>query len=53
MTENRFADHAEAAPSRPRGVYPIAEVLEELMKQYPARFLESPVAVAEKEALAV
>ena len=53
MSENGFPQYPESAPSRPHGLYPIAEVLEELMDQYPARFLELPVALAEKEALAV
>ncbi len=54
MNESRSSDVMEPAPSQRRGgVHAIADVLEELMEQYLARFSEWTDVVPEEEALAV
>ena len=54
MNESRWRDEMEPAPSHRRGgVHAIADVLEEFMEQYLARFSEWTDVVPEEEPLAV
>jgi len=54
MNESRWKDETDPTPSHRRGgLYAIADVLEELMEQYSARFPEWTDVVPEEEALAV
>ncbi|HUT92132.1 MAG TPA: hypothetical protein VMY37_21740 [Thermoguttaceae bacterium] len=54
MNESRWKDEMEPTPSHRRGgVHAIADVLEEFMEQYLARFSEWTDVVPEEEALAV
>jgi len=54
MNESRVNDDVEPTASHRRGgVHAIADVLEELMEQYLARFSEWTDVVPEEEALAV